>query len=102
MVFSSFYDSGGPQSLATVSRVLKPGSWYESLAEAIRSRAGVPQVDAMPADQFAQRVVKAAMTDKPPAVVRLGKNSTILPLLKSMVPTRMLDKILKRKFGLQV
>lgn len=38
--------------------------------------------------------------ESPPAVKRLGNGSTAFVLLKRLLPTRMLDKVLSRKFGL--
>jgi hypothetical protein len=35
-----------------------------------------------------------------PAFLRIGKRSTSLPLMKRLFPTPVLDKIFKRKFGL--
>ena len=33
-------------------------------------------------------------------VVRLGEKSTLLPALKQWLPTRLLDRVLSKKFGL--
>jgi len=90
----------GESAKATVSRVFKPGSWYQTLTDSIRSRAEVSQVDATPADEFATKLVKAVMIEKPPPIIRIGKKSTILPLLKKLVSTSILDEIFKKKFGL--
>ena len=51
----------GESARATVSRVLKPGSWYQTLADSIISRAEVSQVDATPVEEFATKLVKAVM-----------------------------------------
>lgn len=85
---------------AILPRVFKPESWYQSLADSIRSRAEVSQVDATPAGEFAKKLVKAVMAEDPPAIIRIGKKSVTLPLLKKLVSTRVLDGIFKRKFGL--
>ena len=90
----------GNAAKATVSRVLKPDSWYQSVSDSIKSRAEVSQIDATPADEFARKLVRAVMVEKPPAIIRIGKRSSILPLLKNLVPTRILDEIFKKKFGL--
>ena len=83
----------GESAKATVSRVFKPESWYQSLSDSIRSRAEVSQVDATPADEFARKLVKTIMVEKPPPIIRIGKKSTIIPLLKKLVSTSILDKI---------
>jgi short-subunit dehydrogenase len=85
---------------ATVFRILKPESWYQSAADAIKSRAELSQLDATPAEEFAKRLVKDVMVKKPPAIIRIGKKSTILPLLNKLVPTSILDEIFKKKFDL--
>ena len=90
----------GESARATVSRVLKPGSWYQTLADSIISRAEVSQVDATPVEEFATKLVKAVMVKNPPPIIRIGKKSTIIPLLKKLVSTSILDKIFKKRFGL--
>lgn len=83
-----------------IPRVLKPESWYQPVADSIQARAEVSQVNATPVEEFAQKLVAAVMSEKPPAVVRIGKLSTYLPLMKKIMPTGMLDAKLKKKFGL--
>ncbi|MCP4344441.1 MAG: SDR family oxidoreductase [Desulfobacterales bacterium] len=90
----------GKAANSTVSRVLKPGSWYSSLENAIRARAEISQADATPADEFARKLADAAMTGKPPAIVRTGKKSLILPLMKNLLPVNIYEGILRKKFGL--
>ncbi len=90
----------GNAAEATISRVVKPGSWYEKAADAIQSRAQESQTNATPAHEFAKRLVRAVMMKNPPAVVRIGKMSTFLPLIKQLIPTNLMDKIFKNKFGL--
>ncbi len=90
----------GESAKATVLRVFKPGSWYQTLGDSIRSRAEVSQVNATPVDEFARKLVKAVMVEKPPAIIRIGKMSSTIPLLKKLFPTRIFDEIFKKKFGL--
>ena len=84
----------------TISRVLKSGSWYLPLKAAIEARANASQKDATPADEFAQTLADKMLSDQPGAVVRIGKMRTMMPMMKKFVPTVILDKILKKKFGL--
>ena len=90
----------GESAKATVARVLKPASWYRSVEDAIISRAELSQVDATPAEEFARKLVASVMVENPPPIIRIGKKSLILPLLKKLVPTNTLDGIFKKKFGL--
>ena len=66
----------GKSAKATICRVLKPESWYQSVGDSVRSRAKVSQVDATPVDEFARKLVKAVMVEKPPAIVRIGNMLT--------------------------
>jgi NAD(P)-dependent dehydrogenase (short-subunit alcohol dehydrogenase family) len=80
---------------------LDSDSWYADIAEQVQTRAQLSQADATPADEFAERLVTMITTPRPPAVVRLGKKSRLLPFLKRWLPQRILDWILARRFGLQ-
>lgn len=79
---------------------LPEGSLYQSAAPSIRARAQAGQVNATPADLFVVPVVDALLKSTPPVRVRGGKGSTVLPLLKLLLPTRRFDAILSRRFGL--
>lgn len=79
---------------------LPEGSLYQSAAPSIRARAQAGQVNATPADVFVVPVVDALLKGTPPVRVRGGKGSTVLPLLKLLLPTRRFDAILSRRFGL--
>jgi NAD(P)-dependent dehydrogenase (short-subunit alcohol dehydrogenase family) len=80
--------------------VLSPASWYAPLEAKIRARAVLSQTQATPADQFAEQLVKAVLGPRPPITLRLGKKSGWLPLLKQVLPARLLEYLLKRQFGL--
>ena len=90
----------GNAAKKTIARVLKKDSWYRSVEDSIIARAELSQVNATPSTIFAIKLVSALMVNNPPAIIRLGKKSTTLPLLKAMLPTGTLDSILKRKFGI--
>ncbi len=84
----------------TISRVLKDDSWYLPVKSAIEARANASQNNATPTDEFASALAEKILSDKPEAVVRLGKISTMMPMMKKFIPTSLLDKLLKNKFGL--
>ncbi len=90
----------GESAKALVTRILKPQSWYCSMNDSIKLRANTSQDKATPADEFAKKLVKSIMVKEPPPIIRIGKMSTIMPLLKKIVPTRTLDKVFKKKFNL--
>lgn len=78
----------------------KEASIYTPIAEFVNKRAFISQQGAMPANEFAQRLVKQLIKKRPHTIIRLGKSSVIYPLLKRWLPTFMLDSIISRKFGL--
>lgn len=80
--------------------VLSPESWYVPLEAEIRARALLSQTQATPADEFAEQLVVAVMRPQPPITIRLGKKSRWLPLLKQVLPPRLMEFLLKRQFGL--
>lgn len=76
-------------------------SWYSSIKDTIRARAELSQLDATPTQDFAAQLVQAALRPNPPAVLRIGKKSRLLPFLKTVLPRPWLDQILQRRFGLR-
>lgn len=88
----------GNNSAAQVS--LAADSPYQPVREGVLARANESQSDAMPAQVFAQRLVEQLDAAAAPTLVRLGPKSTAMPLLKRLLPTRMLDGILMRRFRL--
>ncbi|GAB3551473.1 SDR family oxidoreductase [Noviherbaspirillum agri] len=79
---------------------LAPDSLYISMQAQIHARATASQEDAMPAEEFARILYERLHVANPPAVIRIGPKSNLLPFLKRWLPTRTLDGILARKFGL--
>ncbi|MBA1202518.1 SDR family oxidoreductase [Pseudomonas capeferrum] len=73
--------------------------WWP-LRHQIQARARASQDRPTPAAVFAQGVLAAAGKQPIPALVRLGNGSTALPLLARVLPQRLLDKILRKRFGL--
>ena len=85
---------------ATESLHLPETSRYQGVANGVRARAKAGQVGATPAAEFVGPVVDALLSARPPVVVRGGKGSVTLPLLKRLLPTRWFDAILSKRFGL--
>lgn len=79
---------------------MAPDSPYQAIREGVLSRANESQSDATPADVFAHQLVKQLDVSDPPALIRLGQKSTMLPLLKWSLPTAWLDRILSARFQL--
>ncbi len=87
-------------SLAGIEQFKGPRSRYSSVFEFIRQRAMTSQDNAAPAGTFADALVERALSDNPPALFRYGPESVRLPLFKALLPIRVLDRILAKKFGL--
>jgi len=85
----------------TIERTLKPGSWYANIERYVHKRAQTSQQDATPAEGLARKLVPLVSKTNPPAVIRLGKKSFLLPFLKNILPHKTLDAILSKRFGLR-
>lgn len=79
---------------------LPDDSVYKPMEPGIMARAQAGQQGAMPADEFVTAVVDALLASKTPAIIRGGKNSTRLPLMKRWLPTSVFDSLLSKTFGL--
>jgi len=79
---------------------LPENSIYQPVAGGIRARAQAGQMEAMPADAFVVPVVESLLRNPPPRIIRGGKNSVRLPLLKQLLPAAVFDAKLSKLFGL--
>lgn len=79
---------------------LPADSVYRPVEKGIRARAQAGQRGAMPVESFVVPVVDALLRDAPAAIIRGGKNSVRLPLMKKLLPLRTFDRLLSRTFGL--
>ena len=90
----------GESAKKALDGVVSETSWYAELADNIQARSNASQVGATPTDEFASQVVERLMCSNSSAVLRLGKKSLWLPLLKRFLPRSLLDNLLMRRFGL--
>lgn len=74
-------------------------SAYGAVAGDIRKRAGASQEHPTSAEDFAAQLVRA-LDQRHHAVVRIGNGSTLMPLIRHLLPQALQDRILSRKFGL--
>jgi short-subunit dehydrogenase len=79
---------------------LAANSPYQAIREGVLSRANESQEGATPAEDFAFDLVHRLDRAPPPAVIRLGQKSTLLPAMKRLLPTALLDLVLSRRFQL--
>lgn len=90
----------GDTALSGVGELDLAGSPYEAVRASIELRATSSQDGAMDTDVFARRVVDRLTRSNPPRVIRLGRHSVLMPLLRWLLPVRLTDRILSRRFGL--
>ncbi len=91
--------SFGKNSLASLDGLLDDESLFTPVRSFIEARANASQDNPTPATDFANTLI-AQLMSKPAPVIRIGNGSTALPFLKRWVPLSLLDRILKKKFGL--
>jgi NAD(P)-dependent dehydrogenase (short-subunit alcohol dehydrogenase family) len=85
---------------AETAMQLPEGSLYGPMEAGIRARAQAGQQGATPVAEFVAPVIDQLLQANPPAVIRGGKNSTRLPLMKKLLPMKMFDAKLISMFGL--
>lgn len=79
---------------------LPEGSIYRPVEPGIRARAQAGQQSATPAEEFVVPVAAALLEATPPRVIRGGKNSTRVPLMKKLLPAATFDRQMTSMFGL--
>ena len=79
---------------------LPEDSLYRPVEAGLRARAQAGQQGATPAEEFVKPVIDKLLSDSPPPVIRGGKNSVRLPLMKKLLPLKAFDRALVKTFGL--
>ena len=74
-------------------------SVYAPLAGYVKARAASSQKDPTLAEEFSKVLIDKLFQTKIPKIIRIGKQSTRLPLLKKL-PVDMLDNMMSKTFGL--
>jgi len=77
-----------------------PGSPYQRFAQGIAARAHASQRHSTPAEVVARQIVDSTTRDTAPAIVRVGHGGRTYPVIKRLLPTKMLDRLLMKRFGL--
>ena len=73
--------------------------WWP-LREGIRARSQASQDKPTPASEFAADVLKAVQQGQPPRLLRSGNGSRALPWMAALLPKGLLEKVLRKRFGL--
>ncbi len=95
-IASSFGDNAG----AVTEDLIRQDSAYRSIESAIRRRARASQERPTSAEEFSRILCRHMNSGKPPAVIRIGNGSWLLPLLARLLPTRLLDFVRSKPFEL--
>lgn len=90
---------GANASREMAALVGEESAWWP-LRRFIQARAAASQDKPTPTSDFAQKLLAAAQKSPRPRLVRIGNGSRALPLLSRWLPTGLLDKVLKKRFGL--
>jgi NAD(P)-dependent dehydrogenase (short-subunit alcohol dehydrogenase family) len=90
----------------TAARLLRelvpPSSLYLSIFRFMEKRALASQSGATDATQIARKIVRAVTSKRPRRLIRLGKNSWIMPFFRWGFPLALTDCVLSRLFGLHL
>jgi NAD(P)-dependent dehydrogenase (short-subunit alcohol dehydrogenase family) len=90
----------GETAQKNAQRLLSDTSLFHPWRGAILARAGASQIGATTEEDFARRCVRQVVSSRTRPIVRLGTLSHRLPLMKSLLPAALLDRVLIRKYGL--
>ena len=93
---TSFAKNAGAQAELLIQ---EQSPWWP-LREGIRARSQASQDKPTPASEFAANVLTAAQKAQPPRLLRSGNGSRALPLMAALLPKGLLEKVLKKRFGL--
>ncbi len=87
------------QASQGIERYRSEGSRYRAVASFIERRAQLSQQRATPAEALAAVVVRKVSRRRPPALIRYGRGSWLLPAI-GRLPIRLRDRLFSRRFGL--
>lgn len=83
-----------------LKQVMKPDSLYMPIEQSVQKRANASQDNPTPADSFCRDLVNKLESGRSLNIIRLANGSLAFPLLKTLLPTAILEKVLGRLFGL--
>ena len=86
---------------AGLSHWLATNSPWQQFAAGIAARARASADNPTPVAEFAKQVTRQLLQNKPPYLIVAGNGSSSLVWLKGLLPTRWLDWVLQRRFGLR-
>ena len=91
---------GNQQGSQQAEQLIDEASPWWPLREGIRARANASQDNPTPVSHLARNLLAAVQSSKRPGLLRLGNGSRVLPLMAALLPKRLLEALLKKRFGL--
>jgi len=95
-IASSFGANAGQQA----EQLIDQASPWWPIRDGIRARANASQDNPTPTSHFARNLLAAVQQKNRPRLLRLGNGSRSMPLMAALVPKALLEKVLKKRFGL--
>ena len=92
--------SFGTNASRSAEQLVSEQSPWWPVREGIRARANASQENPTPASQFAATLLAAVARDERPALLRIGNGCRRLPLLQQLLPRRLMERMLSKRFGL--
>ena len=90
----------GLNATKALDRILPDNSLYKSIEAKLRKRANASQEHPTEVDHVVRTILNRIESKLPGGILRLAAGSKLLPLIKSIVPNAVLDKVLRKMFGL--
>jgi len=78
---------------------LNENSVYQPVAAYVQARANASQKDPTTAEEFSKKLVDKLLGKKIPKIIRLGKQSAMLPIVAGL-PVDSFDRLMSKTFGL--
>ena len=97
---SKAYDELQRKLRSSAEQLVSEQSPWWPVREGIRARANASQENPTPASQFAATLLAAVARDERPALLRIGNGCRRLPLLQQLLPRRLMERMLSKRFGL--
>jgi short-subunit dehydrogenase len=92
----------GDTAARLLRELLPPSSLYLPIFQFMEKRALASQSGATDATQIARQIVRAVTSKRPRRLIRLGKNSWLMPFFRWGFPLTLTDYVLSRLFGLHL
>ncbi|MFT4518907.1 MAG: NAD(P)-dependent dehydrogenase (short-subunit alcohol dehydrogenase family) [Halioglobus sp.] len=90
----------GSNASGRLSETLIENSLYADIALAIESRAKLSSDSPTSTQQFADELIATMLAPKRVAIKRIGHGSTIMPLMRYLLPIRLREYLLSRSYRL--